>query len=187
MAKTKPVEAFLIAGMCIECLEFRTKDDIIFIYRIKEWLDASPIPSKEKTSLADIPQGKGKHTDKPLQRQFDAPTVNSVENNFRIRIPLKLVAHRLQVQPNFPVVINLAIENNAQRFIRRPHRLMSGRRKINNRETTMAKTDISLTENAFIVGPTVDNSIYHALHVDSINRLCETEFPSDTTHNQPLR
>jgi hypothetical protein len=64
-----------------------------------------------------------------------------LQQRFRIRVGFEAVTARFQLRPQFPEVVDLAVENYPGRAVGRGHRLKPAVRQIENRQAAMPEPD----------------------------------------------
>ena len=81
----------------------------------------------------------------------------------------------LQLRAQFAEVVDFAVEGDPQAGRHRRHRLPSGGREIDNRETAVSETHGPVSERATPVWPTMRQQITHPVDPDGVNRSARTE------------
>ena len=90
-----------------------------------ERLDADPIPNQQKALFDPVPDCERKHSNEALDR-CDSPERIRFKYDLRVARAPELNAVRRELGPDFPEVIDFAIEYGRETTIRRDHRLVSG-------------------------------------------------------------
>ena len=102
---------------------------------------AETIPGQKQTTSYSIENGEREHAINP-RRQLFAPFLPAVHQHFSVRmIRSKAVAAALEIGPELGVIIDFAVENDADLAVLVPHRLMA-RGEVNDRQPPMAEKDM---------------------------------------------
>src|SRR6266446_7671248 len=110
-----------------------------------ERFDADAITSEDKLLAVRIPQGYRKVAFN-LVDEIEAALFVEVNNGFRVGTRMVNVAALFEAFTKTCVVVNLAVEDQPDAFRATMHRLISRRRKIDDRETAKTKTAASLVD-----------------------------------------
>ena len=104
-----------------------------------------------------VPDRKCEHAVETRNRLFYAPAHATFDDDFGVRLPPEHRAARNQFIAEIREVVALAVISDDEATIRREHRLVASRRKINNRKTAMAKCNarLGVDPNPEIVRPAV--------------------------------
>ena len=106
-------------------VQLRGKDKRAPLQRIEKGFLAEPIPRKEKTSLFNVIQRESPH---PVQtgNKLLAPLTVTVEQDLGIRVVGQKTMPELDKLPaEFQMIVDLAVENDSQPTVRRPHGLVA--------------------------------------------------------------
>ena len=120
--------------------DLRSEDETAFGRGVIERLDPQPVARAEEAPAPPVPDRKSIHPLQPVQAIF-TPMQIGLQQHFRISSGVEAVPARFQLRPQFPEVIDLAIENYPGRAVGRGHRLKPAIRQIDNRQTTMTESD----------------------------------------------
>src|SRR5215475_8701941 len=130
----------LDAGKREQPFDLRSEDEMAFGRGVIERLDPQPVARAEEATSPPVPDRKSIHPLQSLQAIF-APMQISLQQRFRIRVGFEAVTARFQLRPQFPEVVDLAVENYPGRAVGRGHWLKSAIRQIENRQATMSEPD----------------------------------------------
>src|SRR5436190_15787609 len=109
-----------------------------------EWLLPKAITRQGQRPLLLVPHRERKHASGALQRLFDPPKIEAREKNFGVRMPAPVdaVTLTLKVSTELPIIVNFSVKAKDVTPRRREHRLMSGGRQVNDRQSPMAEADL---------------------------------------------
>ena len=97
---------------------------------------------------------EGEHPVETLQQPL-APFPVPVEQDFGVgMIRLEGMTQRLQTVAQFPVIVDLPVEDNGETAVRRRHRLGAAG-KVDDREATVPEVDSPVVEISLGIGPAV--------------------------------
>ena len=149
------VDARRPAGMRAQRLELGAEQEQLAELGPVERLDAEPVAHQRQRALAAVPQRDREHADQPVQRRLDAERGESLPASPRCRNGRGTRRRARQRRPQFLVVVDLAVVDDDEAAVGRDHRLMAGRRQIDDRETAMRERDAGLgvDPNAVVVRP----------------------------------
>jgi hypothetical protein len=166
--------------MPTESAQFASESEKILPLTIVEWLLAKPVSREEQTSARAIEYGKRKHTVYPLG-QRGPPFLIAMNEDFCVRVvTTKDMPPRLKVLPQLAVIIDFAIEDDADLSILVPHRLMAAC-DIKDREALMAKEDTERLINK--EAPSIRAAMReHARHGTEVVSSPSTNKANQTTH-----
>ena len=113
-----------------------------------------------KAALYAVPHGDGEHAVEALHRRFDAPRLERREHD--LRVGMSAVLARRQRAAQLLEVVDLAVERDDETL--RLHRLMSGRREVDDGEPAEPEGEAGLRIEVFagIVGTAMADRIAHA-------------------------
>ncbi len=117
------------AAVSHQGLQLRSEQQQAAIVVVIQRFDAQPIPAQEQLLLGRIPEGESEHASETRQT-IDTPFVIGMQDDFRIGVGDKPVSLSGELVPDFPVVINLAVEGDSHGAGRIRHRLPASRRKV---------------------------------------------------------
>jgi hypothetical protein len=144
-----------------------------------EGLLAEPISGEEKLPAAPIEDREGEHSIE-TRGELLAPLLEAVNEDFSIRVVCpEDVAARLEVTPEISMIVDLAIENNADRLILIPHRLRAAL-DVDDRQSPVAEVNPSfgINEQPFAVGPSMAKGPRHYGEVIAITLANEADQPA---------
>src|SRR5262245_45758730 len=130
----------LNAGKREQPFDLRSEDEMAFGRGVIERLDPQPVARAEETTAPPVPDRTSVHPLQSLQAIF-APMQIGLQQRFRIRAGFEAVPARFQLRPQFPEVVDLAVENYPGRAVIRGHRLKPAIRQIDNRQAAMTESD----------------------------------------------
>src|SRR5262245_15855353 len=130
----------LDAGKREQPFDLRSEDETAFGRGVIERLDPQPVARAKEATAPPVPDRKSIHPLQSLQAIF-APMQIGLQQHFRIRVGFEALPTRFQLRPQFPEVVDLAVENYPGRAVVRGHRLQSAIRQIDNRQTAMTESD----------------------------------------------
>src|SRR5262245_23245374 len=130
----------LDAGKREQPFDLRSENEIAVWRGVIERLDPQPVARAEEATAPPVPDRKSIHPLQSLQAIF-APMQIGLQQHFRIGVGIEAVTARFQLRPQFPEVVNLAVENYPGRAVGRGHRLKPAIRQIENRQTAMPESD----------------------------------------------
>ena len=93
-----------------------------------------------------IPQRKREHAIEALQRFFQAPGNDGIQQDFAVGTRLEPISCGFKLGPQLAKVVDLAVVAQYIARIGRNHRLMAGRRKVNDRQSPVAEADIAVNQ-----------------------------------------
>ena len=145
--------------------DFAGKGNAAVMNTVVERLDADTIANEPKPPRPCVPERDGKHAAKFVQAS-NAPLLKGMQNHLGVGVvgcPLPM-AEFLQLTPDFRVIVNFTIEDNAQRAIPITHRLGSSWRQVNDRQPAMrqAYDAVGRKPEPSAIGPAVDHRVPHA-------------------------
>src|SRR5664279_4669953 len=96
-----------------------------------------------------------------------------MQQNFRVGMALEHKAARLEIAPQRLIIVYLAVEGDRKLAVGARHGLSSGRRKVYDRQTPMAKAYASFRRDPFakVVGTPLRHVIARARKLAAINRI----------------
>src|SRR5206468_98581 len=109
-----------------------------------------------------IPDSESKHSDEAPNR-FHSPQGIRLQHDLRVARAFELNAVRCELGPDFLEVIDFAVEYGRVATVRRNHRLVSGATQIQDRKSTMAKTQrlsvASVFPRAVVIRPAMGQAL----------------------------
>ncbi len=110
----------------------------------------------------------------------------AVDDDFSVAAAAKRVAQRIELLPNFREVVDLAVIRDPDSPIRARHRLVSGRREIDDRQPRVSDPGSAIGPNAFIIRPAMPQGRDHRpkSRFGRIPRqCCAGEKPANAAHS----
>src|ERR1700722_17687598 len=102
-----------------------------------EGLDANPVAYQEYGILPRVPQGEREHADATMEGRLETPVLDSRKKNLGVAVAPESMPEQYEFVPKNSIVIDLAVEGNHQSPTGRHHRLLAGRREIDDAEPTV--------------------------------------------------
>ena len=112
---------------------------------IIEGLDAHPIPCKEQRVGPPVPDGEREHAVEPLHASL-AEILVEMDDDFRVAPCSEPMPLGHQVLTDLLKIVDLAVEDDPDRFIFVAHRLVPGR-AIDDAEPPVPEPDMLIKEN----------------------------------------
>ena len=141
-------------------LQFRGKRETRRSPRPVERLHAGRIPRQQEAPLIGEPGGEGEDPVQPRQA-----TAAMAREQFDEHLGVARAAQRraLALQPGaeFPVVVDLAVEDQRHPAARVGHRLMTGRGKVEDRQADVREADATRRPDALPVRPPMGLGLVH--------------------------
>ncbi len=136
-----------------------------------ERLHAERVARDEHLSGPRVMDGDGEDAVEPPQHGGPFLEVET-EHHLGVRSTPEGVPLRLELRPQLPVVVDLAVEDELHRPLRGPHRLVAERREVDDREAGMPEADArgAVDEDSLIVGAAMP----HRLDAAVEGRLVES-------------
>src|SRR5207302_5734389 len=108
-----------------------------------ERLDAHAVAHEMQAPLGAVPQREGEHAHEALDRGVETPCLKGGKNDFRIGVsaPGRSKSAALQLFADRQKVVDLAVEDDREAAGGGLHRLMTGRREIDDREAPESERD----------------------------------------------
>src|SRR5882757_1448391 len=163
-------------------LNLRREVKLVPNLRIMKRLLAQTVPGQNKFALHLVINGQRKHAAQFLDA-IRAQILVEMNDDFCIASGIEAMSAPFQLGTQLGKIVDLAVVDDPCAAIFVEHRLMSAS-EIDDAQAAHAQTGAVLDEDAFIVGPTVDDLIAHVAD----QRLGDVAFPScaydssDTTH-----
>src|SRR5579863_5953265 len=152
------------------------------LQKVVKRLDAIAIARQKQALLLAIPECKGKHAVEALECP-DAPGGERIQNDLGVRGGAKPIPERLKFGSQLAKVVDLAVVTEHVTMVSVDHRLLSGRREINDGQTTMPEADVALDPVSLAVRAAMRHRIGHAAQADRRNRRrVQVNHSSDATH-----
>ena len=142
-------------------LDLRTVEEIPVLFVVVKGLDAEDIPGAEELLLCLIPDDKGEHPPKFLQK-LRAVFLVAVEQHLRVGGGLEDVAFFDQLFPQLPEVVDLAVEGEDLGAVLVEDRLGAAF-QVDDGQPPEPHRDAFVHIVVVLVGPAVDNLVGHGL------------------------
>ena len=132
-------------------------------------LDTEAVSGEDQTLPAIVPDGERKHT---AQVFHTTPSVLLVQMDDCLRIAMgpEIVPPRLQAAAQLSIVVDFAVEHDADGVVFVADRLLAGV-QVDNAETAHGQPDVSGNEETVVIGPAVTNALVHSFDHGSIDRV----------------
>src|SRR5262249_6298862 len=155
--------------------------EIFSVLPIIERFDPESISRKQQLLLTQIPNGSCKHPSQMRDIVFTKVFIK-MDNTFSIRVGGKSMPAFQQFVPEFPIIVNLTIEDDGHRAVLVVDRLTPAI-DINDCQTSHTQSDMVAEEKSVIVRSSPANERTHAPDQRLINlpRLCMNG-PYNATH-----
>ena len=140
-------------------LDLRAEQDAAAFHGVVERLDAEGVPGAEKLARGGVVQGEGEHAAQTVEHPF-APLLEPVEHHFRIALGREGVARSDQLPAQFPVVVDLAVEDEHERTILVVEGLVRPG-EIDDGQAPEAQGGSAVVEIPFRIGPAVGDGVGH--------------------------
>ena len=133
-----------------------------------EWLLPQPVPCQFEFACLPVPQRQGEHAGSPPQGLCEAPARNSRQQRLGIRMatPLRRSACSGKFVPQIKMIIDFAVEHENEAAAIRDHRLVTGKRPVDDGQTPVPKRDPGLRIGpcAEIIRASMRNRVGHLSH-----------------------
>ena len=140
-------------------LDLRAEQDAVAFHGVVERLDAEGVPGAEKLARGGVVQGEGEHAAQAVEHCL-APLLEPVEHHFRIALGREGVACGDQLPAQFPVVVDLAVEDEHERAILVVEGLVRPG-EIDDGQTPETQGGPAVFEIPFRIGPAMGDGIGH--------------------------
>ena len=164
-------------------LQFRGKRETRRGPRPVERLHAGRVPREQEAPLIGEPGGEGEDPVQPWQAPA-AMARQQFDEHLGIARTAQRRALALQPGPEFPVVVDLAVEDQRHPAARIGHRLMPGRGKVEDRQADVREADATGRPDALPVRPPMGLGLVHPRQEF---RREITEVSRDAAHAQRAR
>ncbi len=126
-------------------LQLRSEEEIASGPAVVQRLLAKTVADELEKPFLPVPQSEGEHSDNPVQRRFQAPRRNGLDQGFGIgrAAPAALgrMAGGLELRPQLRVIVDFSIVGDDKAAIARVHWLVAHFRQIDDRQPPVAKAD----------------------------------------------
>jgi hypothetical protein len=121
------IELAPYAGVHEQCFELGPEDDVAVVEeRVEQRLDAQTVAGEEKCLPIAVPQRESEHAAKAFDAAL-APRLPCVDDDFRVAQRAEDVAERDELGNQRLVVVDLAVEDDADAAVLVVQRLLPGR------------------------------------------------------------
>jgi hypothetical protein len=156
------VEVARDGGVLEQGLGLRAEDEAVRQPREVQRLDAEAVASEDEPPARGIPDREGEH---PLEALDACRALLLVEVDDRLGVGVGPVAMalRLELRPERRVVVDLAVVGDPDAVVLARHRLVAGRREVDDRQAPVREGDAVRAERdlARIVGAAVADCLRH--------------------------
>src|SRR5208282_2322724 len=121
-----------------------------------------------QSPLLLVPDRQAEHSVQAVENLI-APLLIAEDNHFRVAARSEDVPEIFEFETQLGKVIDFAVENHADRFLRIRHRLVAAL-DIDNREAPEAQSNRPTDVVALVVGTTMDDAARHLLYVPAQDR-----------------
>jgi hypothetical protein len=129
--------------------------------------DAKAVAGEEKGFAVTVPEREGEHATEALDAFF-TPGFPGVNDHFGVTAGVEGMAERLQFGDERLVVVDFAVEDDADSFVFVIKRLLAGG-EVDDREATVAKPDAGFKMQAAFVRAAVELRFVHAMEHRTID------------------
>ncbi len=152
-------------GVRLEGGELRAEQEGLPRGAVVERLLAEAIARQDERSLAAVPKPEGEHADRTLEGTAYPPRRYGREQDLRIAVPppSRRRARALQLGAQLGVIVDFTIERDDPAARVGKHRLMPGRREVDDREPPVGqrRAGVLIDPHAVIVGAAPGNRVRH--------------------------
>ena len=150
-----------------------------------ERLFAEPVARQEQRLTPLVRQGEGEHPIEAIEARL-APLLPSVNDDLRVAASAKDMSQRRQFGHQLREIVDLAVEDDADRMVFVEERLVTAR-KINDGQPAMPQPDPRRKIKPVAVGATMRENIGHATEQAPVGVATSAgvENPSYAAHAQP--
>ena len=155
--------------------------------RVVQRLDAERVPGAEQLAGLGVPDREGEHPAQPAQR---VPALGRVRLEQDLGVRAAAQRHPAIPQPlgQLRVVVDLAVVDHQVTAVGRSHRLVPGRRRVDDRQPPGAEGDRAVREHPFVVRPAMRHPPDGAHGPVSVwlGPPSQREAPRDPRHTAPM-
>src|SRR5207244_10057730 len=117
-------------------LDLRAEQERLGGRSVVERLLAEPVTREDQASRSPIPDGQREHPAEP-GKNLRAPGMPAIDDDLGVAAAAERVAERIELPPDLRKVIDFAIVADPDRPVSARHRLMAGRRGVDDRQAGM--------------------------------------------------
>ena len=103
-------------------------------------LDAEGVAGQQQAAPRLVPQGEGEHPDQAVEHG-DAQTAIQGQQHLGVAAGVEHLAGRLAFRPQLAVIVDLAVEDDAQGPVGAGHRLRPGLGQVDDRQPAVGQAD----------------------------------------------
>ncbi|KAK4045051.1 hypothetical protein OUZ56_032459 [Daphnia magna] len=164
----------------LQCFWLGGEAQLLTVKRVKERLLPGAIAAQQRASLRSVKDAEGEHTIEPVNDRI-AKCPIPFENHLTIATPAKLVPACAELFADLVMIVDLAIEYENRRPIRRHHWLMTGGRQIENRKARKAENRVLPSVGTRVIGAAAMKRRESRVNVDPF-RVPRKEATEDAAH-----
>ncbi len=185
------IDARLPAGMGTQRLQLGAEQEQPAELCPVQRLDAEPIANERQRAVAAVPHRDREHADQPLDRRLDAERGEGFQHHLGVGMAAKANAARLEFGAQLVVIVDLAVVDDDEAAVGGDHRLVAGRREIDNGKPPVRKRDpgFGVDPDAVIVGAAMREAVIHCARVTlklSARRGCRVQYACNAAHRDDL-
>ena len=159
------------------------EDDALAVVVVVELLHAERIAREDQAALTRVPVREREDARDVLERARSVAP-QEMKERLGVRRPPKTHALRLEPRAKLRVVVRLPVVRDGAAVVGE-HRLLAGRREIDDREATVAEPERPREMESFVVGTAMPERARHAhdeIAIRRARRLGVVEDPRDSAH-----
>ena len=177
--------------MLQESFYFRSENEIAVCNREIKGLYTYSIADKNKPIVVGVPYCNGKHAEQ-LVDKTKAILLVGIEDGFCVRSRAVAIPFRFELLSEDQVIVDFSVHHERELAVWRVHRLMTGRRKIDDRETSKAESDLPIRRHEYtgIVRTAMSKTVAHPdeeRFVKRRDRITVAEDAADAAHESSQR
>ena len=158
------VDGALLARVGQQRLDLRGERDAVIVDGVVERLDADAVADQPERLLASVPDGDGEHAPEAMQA-VDAPLLEGVEDDLRIGVVRGpgVTPERFELRADLGVVVDLAVEDDAQAAVLVGHGLVRRVAQVDDGEPSEPEADarILVHPEPWAIRTPVDHRLAH--------------------------
>ena len=162
------VDFALEAAVGEQRLEFGAeKEGAIVEQGVEQRLDAEAVAGEKQGFAVAVPEGEGEHAAEAVDAAL-APGFPGVDDDFGVAAGVEDVAERLQFGDEFLVVVDFAVEDDADALVFVVQRLLAGG-QVDDRQPAVAEPDAGFDMQAAFVRAAMELRFVHAVEYRTID------------------
>ena len=134
---------------------------------VEQRFDAEAVAGEEQGFAVAVPEGEGEHAAEAVDAAF-APGLPGVDDDFGVAAGVEDVAQRLQFRDEFLIVVDFAVEDDADALVFVVQRLLAGG-QVDDRQAAVAEPDAGFDMQAAFVGAAMKLRFVHAVEHRTID------------------